>query len=88
MKRELSILFTLIFAFQVIIGSAAATTFYVDDDGTGNYTTIQAALADAVDGDTIIVQPGTYPDEMIYVDKSVTIDRGYWISFCWWVLSF
>jgi len=72
MKRELSILFTLILALQVLAGSAAAATIYVDDDGSGNYTTIQAALNDAVDGDTIIVSPGTY-DKALNVDVSVTI---------------
>ncbi len=60
MKRELSILFTLVLAFQVITGSTAAMTLYVDDDGTGNYTTIQSAVNAAVNGDTIIVNPGTY----------------------------
>ncbi|MDD4250308.1 MAG: NosD domain-containing protein, partial [Methanosarcina sp.] len=73
-KRGLSILFTVALALQAIAGSAAAATIYVDDDGPGNYTTIQAALNDAVDGDTIIVQPGAYPnDERIQVNVSVTI---------------
>jgi len=73
MKRELSILFTLMLVFQVIAGSAAAATLYVDGSGAGNYTTIQDALKDAVDGDTIIVNPGTYPEETVSVDKSVSI---------------
>ncbi len=50
---------------QATAGGAAATTFYVDDDGSGNYTTIQTALNDAVNGDTIIVSPGTYPGDVI-----------------------
>jgi len=73
MKRELSGLFTLILVLQVFVGSAAADTIYVDDDGSGNYTTIQAALKHTVDGDTIIVNPGTYPEEMIEVNKEVMI---------------
>ena len=32
-------------------------TLYVDDDGTGNYTTYQSAVNAAVNGDTIIVNP-------------------------------
>jgi PGF-pre-PGF domain-containing protein len=72
-KRVLSILFTVALALQAIAGSAAATTLYVDDDGSGNYTTIQDALTDAVDGDTIIVNPGTYPNERVQVDVPVTI---------------
>jgi PGF-pre-PGF domain-containing protein len=64
-KKVLSILFTVALALQIIAGSAAATTITVDDDGSGNYTTIQAALNDAVSGDTIIVNPGTYPGDII-----------------------
>ena len=60
-------------ALQAIAGSAAAATIYVDEEGPGSYTTIQAALNDAVDGDTIIVNPGTYPLDNIEVDKIVTI---------------
>jgi len=40
--------------------AAAATTITVAADGSGNYTTIQAALAKAVSGDTISVKAGTY----------------------------
>ena len=51
-------------ALQAIAGSAAAATIYVDDDGSGNYTTIQDAVNDAASGDTIIVNPGTYNEEI------------------------
>ncbi|MFI5891036.1 pectinesterase family protein [Actinoplanes sp. NPDC051513] len=40
--------------------AAAATTYTVAADGSGNYTTIQAALAVAASGDTISVKAGTY----------------------------
>jgi pectinesterase len=40
--------------------ASAATTITVAADGSGNYTTIQAALAKAVSGDTISVKAGTY----------------------------
>src|SRR4051812_33125372 len=40
--------------------ASAATTYVVAADGSGNYTTIQAALAKAVAGDTISVKAGTY----------------------------
>ncbi|MEL7663655.1 MAG: PGF-pre-PGF domain-containing protein [Methanosarcina mazei] len=73
MKRELSILFTLVLAFQVITGSTAAMTLYVDDDGTGNYTTIQSAVNAAVNGDTIIVNPGTYEGDITLDTSSLRI---------------
>lgn len=68
-KKTVVILFAVFFAFQAIVGSAAAATIYVDDDGPGNYTTIQAAVNDASSGDQIIVKPGTY-NEYIEVDMS------------------
>ena len=40
--------------------ASAATTLTVAADGSGTYTTIQAALAQAVSGDTISVKAGTY----------------------------
>src|SRR5690349_23300704 len=54
----------LLAAAALILASAAparaATTITVAADGSGNYTTIQAALAKAVPGDTISVKAGTY----------------------------
>ncbi|WP_269848950.1 NosD domain-containing protein [Methanosarcina horonobensis] len=63
-KKVLSILFTIAFALQALAGSAAATTLYVDGAGTGNYTTIQDALNSAINGDIIMVNPGTYPGDI------------------------
>ncbi|WP_226990888.1 PGF-pre-PGF domain-containing protein [Methanosarcina acetivorans] len=73
MKRELSSLFILILSLQVFSGSAAAAIIYVDSDGSGNYATVQAALDNAVDGDTIIVRPGNYNEDLA-VDVSVTLN--------------
>ncbi|WP_433375667.1 pectinesterase family protein [Actinoplanes sp. CA-142083] len=51
-------------AVLLLLGSPspalAATTITVAADGSGNYTTIQAALAVAAAGDTISVKAGTY----------------------------
>ncbi|QPV63635.1 right-handed parallel beta-helix repeat-containing protein [Halosimplex litoreum] len=50
----------------------AAQTITVDAGGSGDYTTIQAAVDAAATGDTIEVGPGTY-SEAVTGDKTVTI---------------
>ena len=61
-------------AFQTPV--LAATTWYVDDDKVeypgADFTTIQDAVDAASEGDTIIVYPGTYV-ENVDVDKRLTI---------------
>ncbi|WP_411967378.1 right-handed parallel beta-helix repeat-containing protein [Haloferax sp. YSSS75] len=52
--------------------SAAGTTHVVDAAGGGDYTTIQAAVDAAVDGDTVEVRPGVYR-EQVAVDTNVTL---------------
>jgi len=47
-------------------------TIYVDVSGGKNFTSIQKAINNATDGDTIIVSPGDY-FEYLYVDKSVNL---------------
>jgi pectin methylesterase-like acyl-CoA thioesterase len=43
-----------------LTSTALATTWTVDDDGKADFDNIQAAVDAAVDGDEIIVMPGTY----------------------------
>ena len=47
-------------------------TLYVGGDGPGNYTSIQHAVNDANDGDTVFVYNGTYI-ENIHIEKSLNI---------------
>ena len=58
-----------------IIPRAGATTWYVDDVPGGtpseDFTSIQAAIDFAIDGDSIYVWSGTY-DESIFIDKQLT----------------
>jgi parallel beta-helix repeat protein len=51
---------------------SAATTWYVDDSGGADFSTIQDAVNASADGDTIIVRDGTY-SENVLVNKSLTI---------------
>jgi parallel beta-helix repeat protein len=56
------------------VGTASAKTWYVDDDGGANFTRIQDAInnASVIDGDTILVYPGVYCENVV-VNKLVTL---------------
>ncbi len=56
----------------ITVTAAGPKTWYVDDSGGADFTTIQAAVNAATDGDTIIVRDGTYPENVV-VGKSLTI---------------
>ncbi|MCK5112238.1 MAG: right-handed parallel beta-helix repeat-containing protein, partial [Thermoplasmatales archaeon] len=45
---------------------------YVGGNGTGNYSSIQEAIENASDGDTVFVYNGTY-FENLFVDKSINL---------------
>ena len=45
-------------------GLAAAAELSVEQDGSGQYTTIQSALNEALPGDVIHVGPGTYTEAL------------------------
>jgi len=69
-KRIIILFFALMLAINLTIaGSVAAETIYVDDDGTADFTTIQAALDSASPGDEIVVNSSTYT-ENVDVDKA------------------
>ena len=85
-KNQLKFLTIAFFIFLVVNGTAAAvvdtytpitpTTRYVGAAGGGNYTTIQAAINSSSSGDTIIVYPGTYT-ENVNVNKQNLVIRSY-----------
>jgi len=50
--------------FLLIITSVSATDYYVAQDGSGDFITIQAAANTAGPGDNIYVRAGNYPENM------------------------
>lgn len=62
----------MVFVFLLVLDSSSAVEITVDDDGSGDYTSIGEALMAADDGDVIVVEIGTY-HENIVVRNSVHI---------------
>jgi len=55
------------------LSNPEASTITVRQDGTGDYTTIQAAVAAAGSGDTVMVGPGTYTGPTISISVPLTL---------------
>ncbi|MBN1764062.1 MAG: thrombospondin type 3 repeat-containing protein [Sedimentisphaerales bacterium] len=55
------------------IGDVCDGILYVDDDGPAPYSVIQDAIDVAVNGDTIIVMPGTYVENINMLGKGITL---------------
>lgn len=77
-KRLLSSLITgplVVVCMFVLSGVAAGDTVYVDPNGSADFTTIQAAIDDVgtVDGDVVIVMPGTYVEKINMSGKAITL---------------
>ncbi|MBN1591626.1 MAG: hypothetical protein JW941_00090, partial [Candidatus Coatesbacteria bacterium] len=52
---------------------AQAAEFSVKQDGTGDFTTIQAAIDVAMDGDEIVVHPGRYCENIRFEGKNIAL---------------
>ncbi len=50
-----------------------ATQLTVKQDGTGDHTIIQEAINQAIEGDTVMVWPGTYIENINFSGKNITI---------------
>ncbi len=83
-KKWLSVGVILLFVGTIIIPATAQTTekplptsrgdwLYVGGSGPGNYTTIQDAIDNASDGDTVFVFSGLYNEGEIHIQKAIHV---------------
>jgi parallel beta-helix repeat protein len=63
-------------ALPTVVAADGSTTWYVDDSGGADFTTIQAAVAAASAGDTIVVRDGTYIENVIIDNYATPGDSG------------
>ena len=57
-----------------------SSTIIVDINGTGDYTTIQEGINNSQNGDTILVYPGTYYENIDYDGKNITVASKYYTT--------
>ncbi|MCF7857798.1 MAG: T9SS type A sorting domain-containing protein [Candidatus Cloacimonetes bacterium] len=69
MKFKLSIFFVLI----CVNSWLHTTTWYIKQDGTGNFTTIQEGINASADSDTVLVYPGTYYENLDLNGHNITL---------------
>lgn len=70
----------LLFVFVSICSLLNSFTWEIKQDGTGNFNTIQGGIIASTDSDTILVYPGTYYENIDYLEKSLTVASLYIIT--------
>ena len=74
MKKSLMVL------FLYLILNLFGVTHEIKQDGTGDFTNIQNGINAATSSDTILVYPGTYFENINFLEKSITVASLYQIT--------
>lgn len=72
-KIKAFVLTSIIFCVVMFCTPVLSNTVYVNWDGSGEYATIQDAINASVDGDTVIVSPGVYVENVSFGGKDITL---------------
>ncbi|MDO9578200.1 MAG: FlgD immunoglobulin-like domain containing protein [Candidatus Cloacimonadales bacterium] len=73
MKSKLILLFVLISVNSWL----QSTIWHIKQDGTGDFTTIQAGIDVSANSDTVLVYPGTYYENLVILEKYITLGSLY-----------
>ena len=68
--KKIKIIIFLIFLCNLLLFS---TTWEIKLDGTGDFSSIQEGINAAVDGDTVLVYPGTYFENLNFDSKNIIL---------------
>ena len=71
--RKLILILAGLLVFGLPTAGLAARVWWVDDDGPADFHNIQDAINASWHGDTIVVKPGTYSQNLFFIGKAVTV---------------
>ncbi len=71
--RRFGVLVGLTLGIGLVVGNTYGDTVYVDDDGPADFDNIQAAIDDASEGDTVIVEKGLYVENINFKGKNIIL---------------
>ncbi len=83
-KKFFLIIFSVLLTFSSLIilnfSILFADTIIVDTTGTGDYITIQEGIDASTDGDTVLVHPATYTENIDFTGKNIVVASLFLIS--------